>query len=932
MSLYTKIIDRQKLKEAWSRVKRNHPAAGTDNITCDEFEAGLRENIQQLHADLENHSYQSQPVKTAFLYKGEKKRTISLFSMRDKTVHLAVSNELIRLYDPRMSSSVYAYRPGRAALQAINKLEHLLKINPEQWILKTDIKDFFDSVPLEKLYLLLSQNIKEKEVLDLISCCCEAKELKKDGTLLSRKTGLYQGSGLSPVLSNIYLMDFDHALEQRCRTYIRYSDDMLILGDTQEQLESLKNFIKEALETLGLKINEEKTIICPARNGLSFLGYQLSEKGLAIPAKAEENLQSRLEQIWLSSDPTDQKLQKSSEVLTGWEQYYRKERSIGSIEEFTTVLYMVRNKAPEIFASIKEQRKNHKNTNKNICQYLVSVWAEDWSLVLFEYEQYFDLEEQDPEISLTDPKPCCNLFQKLLNNETEENWTELMQLYSDCNAFNKASWILNRITMLQENRSVISLPDILPVRVSKEVSFEPDAAFLQQFLQTFAGREDTYGREELDARTKRMVEQIPEPLTEDVIRNHLKGTCTVSTYIQRPNLTAKYLVIDIDISKKALLQEGMEQALAFYLPQAAQSAAELLKTLAHLGLKGYLEYSGFRGYHVWIFFTEWIPTRYIHMLTDIIHEQWNPSSPEISVEYFPNKSRIRNDSPGQSLKLPYGIHLRTGKRSMLLTDDFQELSPEELKLNDLAQFSLQAIKRIIGTNTQDASLTELKEVEQNLEGFGELSENIRIVLQRCNLMRYLCQKAKNTGYLTHFERLSILYVFGHLGEDGKQFVHTIMGFTLNYQYAVTDRFINRIPAKPISCLKLREQYKQITAEFGCSCNFRRTKNCYPSPVLHAIKSSGDVSDDVTIPTSRSVSKEKEKEVVEELNIHIKVQELASRIIDMKKQKRRIDKSIQKTESELEKIYDQAGIDCLEVEMGLLSRRKKEEGYEWLIEI
>lgn len=96
---------------------------------------------------------------------------------------------------------------------------------------------------------------------------------------------------------------------------------------------------------------------------------------------------------------------------------------------------------------------------------------------------------------------------------------------------------------------------------------------------------------------------------------------------------------------------------------------------------------------------------------------------------------------------------------------------------------------------------------------------------------------------------------GIWAKTGKQFVHTIMAFTLNYQYHVTDRFIQRIPDKPISCLKLREQYKQITAEFGCSCNFRRTKNCYPSPVLHAIKSSGDVSDDVTIPTSRSISKE-----------------------------------------------------------------------------
>lgn len=102
-----------------------------------------------------------------------------------------------------------------------------------------------------------------------------------------------------------------------------------------------------------------------------------------------------------------------------------------------------------------------------------------------------------------------------------------------------------------------------------------------------------------------------------------------------------------------------------------------------------------------------------------------------------------------------------------------------------------------------------------------------------------------------------------------------------------------------------------------------------SSVLHANKPSGNVSDDVTIPTSHSVSKEKEKDVVEELNIHIKVQELASRMIDMKKQKRRIDKFIQKTESKLVEIYAQAGIDCLEAEMGLLSRRKKDRNSQFI---
>ena len=72
--------------------------------------------------------------------------------------------------------------------------------------------------------------------------------------------------------------------------------------------------------------------------------------------------------------------------------------------------------------------------------------------------------------------------------------------------------------------------------------------------------------------------------------------------------------------------------------------------------------------------------------------------------------------------------------------------------------------------------------------------------------------------------------------------------------------------------------------------------------------------------------------MEEMNIHKKSQELASRILEFKKQKRGIDAAIHKVEKELEKIYDNAGIDSLEVEMGVLVRRKKETGYEWLIEI
>lgn len=188
------------------------------------------------------------------------------------------------------------------------------------------------------------------------------------------------------------------------------------------------------------------------------------------------------------------------------------------------------------------------------------------------------------------------------------------------------------------------------------------------------------------------------------------------------------------------------------------------------------------------------------------------------------------------------------------------------------------------------------------------------------------------SYLSHFERLSVLYVFGHMGDEGKEFVHTVMGFTLNYQYSITQKFITKLPEKPVSCVKLREQYKLITAEYGCNCNFKRTKNCYPSPVLHAIKDSGEEQPKITVPISRAISKTKEEKVYEEINIHKQTEKLAQKIVEQKKQKRGLDKSIRKLETELQKIFDGAGIDCLEIQMGMLVRRKKGEGYEWLIEL
>lgn len=78
-----------------------------------------------------------------------------------------------------------------------------------------------------------------------------------------------------------------------------------------------------------------------------------------------------------------------------------------------------------------------------------------------------------------------------------------------------------------------------------------------------------------------------EPLEEGAIKRHLSGEDVLGTYVQRPNHTAKYLIFDVDISKKVLLQYsyGSEEFKA-YKQKAAKFTDQICRILKKWGLPG----------------------------------------------------------------------------------------------------------------------------------------------------------------------------------------------------------------------------------------------------------------------------------------------------------------------------------------------------------
>ncbi len=143
----------------------------------------------------------------------------------------------------------------------------------------------YASVDREKAYKELSIGQRKRKTWRKPMCTPEVFRQKIRGNKLievnKTRMGIPQGSPISALLSNIYMMKVDESMQQLAHSlggvYFRYSDDVLLIGPTTvaDQLESQ---LKTEVDILKLKINDDKT----ARSRFAFdsEGKQLADKPL----------------------------------------------------------------------------------------------------------------------------------------------------------------------------------------------------------------------------------------------------------------------------------------------------------------------------------------------------------------------------------------------------------------------------------------------------------------------------------------------------------------------------------------------------------------------------------------------------------------------------------------------------------------------------
>jgi retron-type reverse transcriptase len=210
-------------------------------------------------------------------------RHIHKACVRDRVLHHAIIRIIEPIFEKTFIFDSYSSRKGKGAYKAILRLRQFAwKLSKNNtitvWVLKCDIRKYFDSVDHQIIFSLLRAKIDDLNVLYLLKNIIESYSSRLD--LLQSKSkkrrGMPLGNLTSQLFSNIYLNPLDHFVKRKLKEkyYIRYADDFLIISRDRSRLKKLILIIKIFLENvLKLELHPKKIELRKWSRGIDFLGY-----------------------------------------------------------------------------------------------------------------------------------------------------------------------------------------------------------------------------------------------------------------------------------------------------------------------------------------------------------------------------------------------------------------------------------------------------------------------------------------------------------------------------------------------------------------------------------------------------------------------------------------------------------------------------------
>ena len=276
------------------------------------YELNLNQNLLDTLFSLSKSTYVFSNY-NIFLVREPKYRLIMSESFPDKVVnHLFSKYVLSYALQSTLINSNVATRKDKGSKEAyrlfIKYTNKLIYEKKKNYVLKIDISKYFYNINHNILMNMVSEKIKDERVLNMLKVILDTtdndyinktilsvvnREIYKVNKLnistsekeklinelksipLYRKGyGLPIGNMSSQILAVFFLNKVDHFIKEKlgCKYYIRYMDDLVILGNDKEELKNVFENVSKYIESFDLNVNK-KSGIYSLSNSVNFLGY-----------------------------------------------------------------------------------------------------------------------------------------------------------------------------------------------------------------------------------------------------------------------------------------------------------------------------------------------------------------------------------------------------------------------------------------------------------------------------------------------------------------------------------------------------------------------------------------------------------------------------------------------------------------------------------
>lgn len=258
----------------------------------------------KVYTAIKNGTYQIMPPRECQIPKDNGEyRTVYICSDIDRVILRVINNLLLDECHYMIHKSCKSYQKGLSTQKTVKEVvKNIQSVRAETIGLKVDLSKYFDSVPIrfiDEVFDRIEQDKGASKVIDLLrkfyhqDLC-----FNLEGNLVKHFFSLGQGVATASFLANAVLYNIDEELSKLDIFYVRYSDDLLLIGNEWEVAEQK---LRKLLNEKELILNPNKVEVLSKDKFFKFLGFSIRGSEISLSKSRLKQFQKEIESRTLKS-------------------------------------------------------------------------------------------------------------------------------------------------------------------------------------------------------------------------------------------------------------------------------------------------------------------------------------------------------------------------------------------------------------------------------------------------------------------------------------------------------------------------------------------------------------------------------------------------------------------------------------------------------